>query len=102
MTATTQPAPPQAEGSSEPPKYRLTEPAYVNDRFYDQHLIDGGKAVIFFEGIPGAHMHPMNEAARAMVKKHQPKRVNPVDELTIVGPGATVLTPHDVPGKHGS
>lgn len=103
MIDQTNPAPNQAEGKSEEiPKYRLTEPAYINERHFDQHAIDGGKAVIFFDGIPGAHMLPLNDAAKAMVKKHQPKRGNPVDELTIVGPGATVLTPHNVPGKPGS
>lgn len=68
----------------EPPQYRLTEPAYINDQLFDQGAVDAGAAIIFFEGVPGYHMFPLNDAARAMVKKHNPQRVDPLDALTVV------------------
>lgn len=73
-------------GAQEPPQYRLTEPAYIDDRHYDQGMVDSGKAVIFYEGIPGAHMKPLNAAAKAMVKKHPPANINPIDEMTSLAP----------------
>jgi len=95
----------------EKPKYELTEKAYIGDVLWDpaepQHPItrrprgtdDAGDLkplVIEYEGIPGPHMVPMNECARVMFETHQhqaSRNLNPVDSLTIVGPGATVLQP---------
>lgn len=94
------------------PKYALTEKAYIGDILYDpespvhpvtkrpraEDAETGERAplVIEFEGIPGPHMTPTNDAARAMVQAH-PKAhaasINPVESLTTVGPGATVLQP---------
>jgi hypothetical protein len=41
--------------------------------------------VIYHEGPPAYFMYPMNDAARAMVKKHKPKHVDPLAALTVVG-----------------
>jgi hypothetical protein len=98
------PAPAEAKPvvAKEPPRYLLTEPAFIDNQLFDQAMVDAKKAIIHFDGIPGPHMHPLNESAKAMVAKHKPKKVDPVESLTVVGPGATVLKPHDVPGTPGS
>ena len=70
----------------EVPQYRLTEPAYIDDVYYDQRQVDRGEAVIYFTGPPGAHMQPLNDAARSMVEEHKPKKVDPINTLTTVGP----------------
>ena len=49
------------------PKYKLTEPAYLDDTLYE------AEAVITFEGIPCHYMEPMNEAAEAA--KNSPEGV---------------------------
>lgn len=76
-----------APTKGEVPQYRLSEVAYINDR-----LLQPGE-VIYFEDPPGPHMMPLNDAAKAMVAKHKPTRVDPIESLTIVGPNATVLHP---------
>lgn len=96
------------------PKYSLTEKAYIGDILYDpeqpvhpvthrarvvdQETGDLAPLVIEYEGIPGPHMIPVNDAARAMAKAH-PKamtgNLNPVDALTTMGAGAVVLKAHD-------
>lgn len=55
-----------APSQGEMPQYRLTEQAYIHDR-----LVEAGEA-IYFDGIPGAHMAPLNAEARAMVNKYKP------------------------------
>lgn len=87
--------------SNERPRYRLTAPMFVHESTPPTravvHFEDGregeerdvsdelltDKHEIVFDGPPGHHMQPLNEAARAMVKKHNPKPVNPVDELSL-------------------
>jgi hypothetical protein len=68
----------------DPPQYQLTEVAYIHDVLHPEG------ATVYYEGIPGPHMQPLNEAAQAMVEKHVSamQRRNPIDELTLVGPGA--------------
>lgn len=78
----------------EVPQYRLTEPAYISDVYYDQAAIDSGKAVIFFQGVPAHFMAPLNAAAREQVKTHQPKKIDPLEGLTVVGAKAA---PQDGP-----
>lgn len=94
------------------PKYALTEKAYIGDILYDPengtHPVtkrprvqdpESGEfapLLVDYEGIPGAHMMPMNEAAKEMCVRYAKQHganINPVDGLTIVGPGATVLQP---------
>lgn len=88
----------------EKPRYRLTEKAYINDRLLDPETMpfeadtgdeeEGPKRkplIITYEGIPGAHMIPVNDAAKLMCEKHKEqysRSMNPVDRLSIVGPGA--------------
>lgn len=89
----------------EKPRYQLLEKAYINDRMYDPESMpfeenDSGDEnelpqrkplIIVYEGIPGAHMTPVNDAAKAMVEKHKEQHgrsLNPVNSLTILGPGA--------------
>ena len=81
MTAAKTSTPTQGEV----PQYRLTEPAYINDVFYDQQQIDSGKAVIYHQGVPAHFMAPLNAAAREQVKTHQPKKIDPFAGLTVVG-----------------
>jgi len=60
------------------PKYRLTEAAAMHDRVYE------ADSIVEFDGIPGPHMEPLNEAAHGMVKKHNPSgTTDPVSGITI-------------------
>lgn len=80
-----------------PPQYRLIGPVYVNDRLYDQGEIDraGEKGIfIFFTGVPNQNMVPVNASAKKMAKDHPIEGTHPIDSLTVVGPGATVLAPN--------
>ena len=85
-TPTPTPAPAR---TGEMPQYELTETAYINDQ-----LKQPGETV-YTRGIPGPHMIPVNEAAKAMCAKHsrEMQAVDPIHSLTLVGPGAEVLTP---------
>jgi hypothetical protein len=60
------------------PKYKLTERAYIDDA-----LLEAG-AEIEYVGVPGHHMEPVNDAAKAMVKKHPHKFVDPILQMTAV------------------
>lgn len=96
------------------PRYELTEKAYIDDVLYDpqepNHPVSKVKRaineetgdmkplVIEFDGIPGPHMIPVNDCAKAMVAEHSVqhgRNLNPVDSLTIVGPAAKMLQPHN-------
>lgn len=74
------------------PQYRILAPCYINDVLYEQQQIDAanandGKGIkIWFEGIPGPHLLPVNAAARAMVEKFpDANRVNdPLKNLTVI------------------
>lgn len=66
----------QAQSQRETPKYRLEECAYINDVMYEK------EAVIEWRGIPGWHMEPVNDAARAMKDKHPSVRPDPIADLT--------------------
>lgn len=61
------------------PEYELTEKAYINDVLHEVG------AHIKYEGIPGYHMVPINDAAKAMVKKHPSKFTDPILAMTAVG-----------------
>lgn len=80
------------------PRYRLTEKAYLGDVMYDpeskpwQKDVDPPQReplIVDFLGRPGPHMVPVNEAAEAMMKKYPPMNVDPIGELSIVGPEGT-------------
>lgn len=94
------------------PKYELTEKAYLGDILFnpeeqvnpltkrtrprDPETGDLAPLLIEYEGIPGPHMIPVNDAAKAMVAAHpraSAASINPVESLTIIGPNATVLQP---------
>lgn len=94
--------------AKEKPRYQLTEKAYINDRLYDPESMpfeenDSGDEdslpqrkplIVAYEGIPGAHMVPVNAAAKAMVEKHKEQHsrsLNPVNNLTVVGPSAETI-----------
>lgn len=84
---------------AEKPRYQLTEKAYINDRLYDPETMPYEEAgddenesprrkplLITYEGIPGAHMTPVNAAAKAMCEKYKEQHtrsLNPVNSLTI-------------------
>ncbi len=85
------------------PKYRLTQTAYINETLYEperQPLVQNAEGemvlkalIIEYDGEPGAHMVPVNAPARAMYAKHPPRDMNPVDKLSILGPGAETIAP---------
>lgn len=66
----------QAKG--EAAKYKLTERAYIDDILHEPD------AVIAYAGIPGHHMEPVNDAARAMKKKHPSNYTDPILSMTAV------------------
>lgn len=68
----------------EVPQYRLTEPAYIDDVLYDEAQVKAGLAVIYFNGIPGPHMLPLNAAAKEMVKQHKPQRIDPLAAFSVI------------------
>lgn len=101
MTAKKQAAPVQAGPvSTEIPKYQVTEKCYLNEMVLDPEdpklrrrieEIDAGETefrplIVAYEGRPAHYMVPMNDAARAMVKKFPPRGTDPLDALTIVAP----------------
>lgn len=81
LSAVQQDAPKAAEGKEPkgPARYKLTEQAYIHDRIYE------AGADIDFDGIPGHHMEPLNDAARAMKKKHNKVYQDPILAMTAVG-----------------
>lgn len=98
MTDDTQGA---APAHGEPPKYRLSEPAYLNDVHYDQAQVDAGKAIIVWTAPPAHYMVPLNAAAKAMVAQHPPKRIDPLAELTkVVAPPAGTPSAAAPPQPH--
>ena len=68
--------------AAEIPRYRLTEPAFINDVLYEKG------AEIDYPHVPGWYMDPLNKAAKAMIDKHHPQPYNVVDELTKIGGGS--------------
>lgn len=53
----------------EAPRYRLTRPAHIAPVPGQRvQFMDAGREIVY-EGIPGFHMEPINEAAKAAVKK---------------------------------
>lgn len=66
------------------PRYRLTEPAYIEDTYYDPESKDSRFHEVNYSGIPGHHMEPVNEAAKAMKLKHPHKYHDPIVAMTNV------------------
>lgn len=66
----------QITQDTEKPRYRLVTQAYINDILYEPDQ------VITYEGVPGWHMAPENEAARLMKEKHPQKQPDPIEEMT--------------------
>lgn len=66
----------QLQTKGDAPRYRLDEVAYINDVMHEKD------AVIEWRGIPGWHMHPVNEAAQQMKAKHPSERPDPIADLT--------------------
>jgi hypothetical protein len=62
--------------SRECPRYELTEQAYLKAEDESFERLHEPKTQIDFRGIPGFHMTPLNEAAKAMVEKHPPKSLD--------------------------
>ncbi|WP_017773842.1 hypothetical protein [Paraburkholderia kururiensis] len=79
-----------SQGAKAIPKYRLLETAYIDDRIYDPKTTpidpetnENRPLIIAYEGVPGPHMEPVNDAARAIFKKHNPTWVDPIESLPI-------------------
>jgi hypothetical protein len=68
----------QSEQEVETPMYELTEAAYIDDKLYT-----AGQRIAY-EGIPGHHMEPINDSARAMKESNPSKFVDPILAMTIV------------------
>lgn len=73
------------------PRYRLTQAAYIDDTYLDPEAQPRDKEtgdlrplVIPYEGIPGHFMEPVDEAAKAMKKKHPSNFVDPILQMTAV------------------
>ena len=83
--ASTRQAKPEVDESK--PRYELTEAAYIGDVLHQEG------AEIEFDGIPGPHMIPLNEAAEQQCEKYDAAMTphDPIHALTMVGDGATVL-----------
>ena len=52
------------------PKYRLVEPAFIDDRLWE------AGTEIEFSGKPGEHMIPLDPAARAAVSRFPPQKLD--------------------------
>lgn len=61
------------------PRYKLLEPAYIDDVMYPEG------AEINYAGVPGYFMEPVDDAARAMKKKHPSSYIDPIAELQSIG-----------------
>lgn len=77
--------------ASNVPQYRFKEQAYVN-----MMLVGPNEKtdVAYYRGIPGPHMVPLNEAARAQVKKYaaEMKRGDPIAAISVVSEEAVKAT----------
>lgn len=82
----------EAKQAAQTPRYRLTAKAYINDRLLDPESMavdpdseDGERKplIISYEGVPGWHMEPVNDAARAM-KAKAPKYSDPILAMTSI------------------
>lgn len=81
----------EESAASNVPQYRFKEQAYVN-----MMLVGPNEKTdtAYYRGIPGPHMVPLNEAAKAMVKKHAEvmKRGDPINAITVVSEEAVKAT----------
>lgn len=66
------------EVKADAPRYKLTEAAYIDDKLL------APEDTIEFRGIPGHHMLPLNESAKAMKKKYNKEFIDPIEAMTIV------------------
>ena len=70
-------------------RYKLTEPAYINDRLLEEGAEIGDGTQVPFSGTPGPHMHPLDKAAEAAVsayqKAHPGATLDPLQRLPISG-----------------
>jgi len=62
--------------SGEPPRYKLLERAYIDDK-----LLEEGTEIVY-EGVPGYHMDPVNAPAHAMKEKHPSQYIDPIAAMT--------------------
>jgi hypothetical protein len=79
------------------PRYQVLQKCYLNERLYDPELMpvdpeseeqERKPLLITYTGVPAYYLKPVNAAAKAMCEKHKDlmREVNPVDQLTVVGP----------------
>ena len=90
------------------PRYKVLAICHINDKLLDPALqpidtqaeyVDGAETplrplIIAYEGIPGPHLEPVNDAAREMCEKYKDRMIpiNPVNDLPVAGPGASVTS----------
>lgn len=68
--------------NGEVPRYKLTQPAYIDDIYYDPESRDPRFQEVNYLGIPGYHMEPVNAAARTMKEKHPSTHTDPILAMT--------------------
>ena len=80
LIAKAQPKQAKPEADDSLPRYELTEEAYIGDSLY------GAGDVIEFEGVPGPHMIPLNDAAKAKAEEYSESMIarDPILALTLV------------------
>ena len=63
-------------------KYKLTEKAYIKrtPKADFEELLEAGEE-IEYEGIPGFHMSPLDDSAKAAVAKYKPQPIGVIDKL---------------------
>ena len=71
-----------AKTNREIPRYRLAEKAYIDDILYDPESPNPDLHEVNYEGVPGWHMEPVNEAARLTKEKHPSTYYDPIGDLT--------------------
>ena len=92
-------AQPDKSKGNEVPLYRATAKCYIDDILYDPDAqplvpaaeVDGEPTLkplyVRYAGIPGPHLEPVNDAAKAMAEKHKDRMqlVDPITQLHVVG-----------------
>lgn len=78
---------------NEVPRYKVLERCYHNEEVHDpeRQTVDPATGEPFplfidYEGVPGPHLEPANDAARAMCEKHA-DRMHAYDVVEALTPG---------------
>jgi hypothetical protein len=72
---------------SEQPRYRLTQTAYMAPVPGEMERVLPAGTEVVYEGVPGEHMEPANDAAKDIVKATPPRTLRPEMSLPLGAPG---------------